>query len=87
LVWVVPGGAKNTARHFINKYADGCKQLPVLRLVELAAHAIIEAHAKIRTVRRLGLAMILRDGVPVLLQGFEAGTRAAIVKSGLRNSI
>lgn len=40
---VVAGDPKNTARHFPNRYADGCYHSPLNRMILLAAHTILAA--------------------------------------------
>jgi hypothetical protein len=40
---VVSGDAQNTSRYFINKYAEGCQRIPVVRLIMLAAYTVLAA--------------------------------------------
>jgi hypothetical protein len=38
---VVAGDAPNTSRHIVNRYAEGCQNMRMDRLVSLVAHAVI----------------------------------------------
>jgi hypothetical protein len=65
---VIAGDAGNTARHFNNKYAEGCEALPVARLITLAAYTVlIGGQENPEGIAWLEVVVVPKGGAPISL--------------------
>jgi len=66
----VAGDSRNTCRHFINKYAVNCTELPIDRLITLAAYTVlVAADENPEGVGGLEVVTIPTGAKPVFLSG------------------
>ena len=84
---IVAGDPQNSARFFVNRYAAGCEQRPISKLVFLAAHAVLMGHFENPGgISGLEVAIIPKGSDPFFLTSAEIKD-LAILSEGLSQSI
>jgi len=84
---VVAGDAENTARHFINKYADRCQKLPVKQLIQLAAYAVFVAGEENPHGVRGVEVVVIHNGAPLVFLSKEQEQELELVSESLSTKI